>query len=179
VFWFALIPAYLSVAVLLFAVNELPFNHRHSERWIPIRRRDLADLPSTYWRVMVIACLLSLARFSPAFLVLKAHATGIDTALVPVVLGLMYLVFSLAAYPFGVLSDRYDRRLQLGIGTSVLITADIVLASATTIPLVMFGAALWGLQLGATQGVLGAIIADAAPDHLRGTALVSTTSQAA
>jgi MFS family permease len=117
-----------------------------------------------------MASLLALARFSPAFLVLKAHETGVDVAFVPMILGLMYLVYSVTAYPFGVLADHVDRRLQLGIGIVVLIGADVVLANAGTIWLAAFGAALWGLQLGATQGVLGAIFADAAPGRLRGTA---------
>jgi len=82
----------------------------------------------------------------------------------------MHLVFSAASYPFGILADHLDRRLQLGIGTAILISADVVLAGASTIWLTALGAALWGLQLGVTQGLLGATIADVAPDHLRGTA---------
>jgi MFS family permease len=82
----------------------------------------------------------------------------------------MYFVFSMTAYPFGLLADRFDRRIQLGIGAVVLIAADVVLATASTIWLAALGAALWGLQMGATQGVLGAMIADVAPEHLRGTA---------
>jgi len=170
VFWIALIPAYLSIIVLVLAVKEIASNHETREHWLPISPDDLALLPSSFWRVIVIACLLSLARFSPAFLVLKAHGTGVDAAFVPMILGLMYLVYSTSAYPFGVLSDRFDRRIQLGLGAMVLTAADIVLAMAPTIWLAALGAALWGLQMGATQGVLGALIADIAPDRLRGTA---------
>jgi MFS family permease len=113
---------------------------------------------------------LSLARFSQAFLVLKANDIGVDAAFVPMVLVVMHLMFSLAAYPFGILADRFDRRLQLGIGAIILISADVVLASASTVWLTALGAGLWGLQLGVTQGLLGATIADVAPDRLRGTA---------
>jgi MFS family permease len=127
-------------------------------------------LPAVFWWVVAIASLLSLARFSQAFLVLKAHDIGVDAAFVPMVLVVMYLVFSVAAYPFGVLADHLDRRLQLGIGTVILVGADVVLANASTVWLTMLGAALWGLQLGVTQGLLGATIADVAPDRLRGTA---------
>jgi MFS family permease len=127
-------------------------------------------LPAAFWWVISIAGLLSLARFSQAFLVLKASDVGIDAAFVPMVLVIMHLVFSLAAYPFGILADHLDRRLQLGIGTIILIGADVVLANASTIWLTALGAALWGLQLGVTQGLLGATIADVAPERLRGTA---------
>jgi len=170
VFWIALIPAYLSIVVLLVAVKELPFNHDESQRPHSFRRGDAAALPAAFWWVIAIAGLLSLARFSQAFLVLKAHDIGVDAAFVPMVLVVMHLVFSLAAYPFGILADHLDRRLQLGIGTVILVGADVVLASAGTIWLTALGAALWGLQLGVMQGLLGATIADVAPDRLRGTA---------
>ena len=120
--------------------------------------------------MIAIASLLSLARFSQAFLVLKAYDIGVDAAFVPMVLVVMHLVFSVAAYPFGILADHLDRRLQLGIGTAVLISADVVLANASTVWLTALGAALWGLQLGVTPGATRTFIADAAPDRMRGTA---------
>lgn len=170
VFWMALVPAYLSVIVLLAAVKEIPANHAEVERRSSFNRADIAALPSAFWWLIVIAGLLSLARFSQAFLVLKAHDIGVGVAYVPIVLVVMHLIFSVASYPFGILADRLDRRLQLGIGTSILVGADVVLAGAGTIWLVALGAALWGLQFGVTQGLLGATIADMAPSHLRGTA---------
>jgi MFS family permease len=170
VFWIALIPAYVSVVVLVVAVKELPFTRDTVERRVPLRRSELAALPAAFWWTIAIAGLLSLARFSQAFLVLKAHDTGVDAAFVPIVLVVMHLVYSLTAYPFGVLADRIDRRRQLALGTVILIAADLVLASATSVAWVVVGAALWGLQFGATQGLLGASIADAAPERLRGTA---------
>lgn len=170
VFWIALIPAYLSIIVLFLAVREVPFKGRKVGRWFPIHRGDLKVLPPSFWWAIVIASSLSLARFSPAFLVLKAYATGVDAAFAPIILGLMYLVFSMTAYPFGVLADNFDRRLQLVIGTVILIGADALLAGAETIWWTAIGAALWGLQMGATQVALGAAVADAAPEHLRGIA---------
>jgi MFS family permease len=170
VFWMALVPAYLSVIVLLFAVKEFPSNHAEIQRPFSFSRSDITALPAAFWWLIAIAGLLSLARFSQAFLVLKAHDIGVGVAYVPIVLVVMHLVFSAASYPFGILADHLDRRLQLGIGTVILISADVVLAGASTIWLTALGAALWGLQLGVTQGLLGATIADVAPDHQRGTA---------
>jgi MFS family permease len=111
-----------------------------------------------------------LARFTPAFLILKAHNIGVDAAFVPIMLILMHLVYAAAAYPFGMLADRIDRRLQLMAGAAVLIVADVLLASATTVWLVAVGAGVWGLQMAVTQGLLAASVADAAPVTLRGTA---------
>ena len=170
VFAVALLPAYLSIVVLLVSVRELRSNHGDRARRPMIRARDIAALPPTFWSIVAIAALLSLARCSQAFLALKALAVGIDAALVPAVLALMHLVFSVTAYPFGRLADHASRRLQLAIGATILMVADIALAAAGSIWLTAIGAALWGLQLGATQGLLGAAIADAAPDDACATA---------
>jgi len=102
--------------------------------------------------------------------VLKAHQIGIDAAFVPMILVIMYSIYSAAAYPFGVLADGVNRHLQLGIGAVILVAADLVLASAGSIWMTALGAALWGLQMGVTQGLLSAAVADAAPEQVRGTA---------
>jgi len=170
VFWIALAPAYLSIVVLLLAVKELPFAVDAGERRFSIQGKDLAALPARFWWVIAIAGLLALARFSQAFIVLKADDVGLEAAFLPIMLAVMYLVYSMTAYPFGVLADYVDRRLQLGIGAVVLIGADVILATAGDIWWTVLGAALWGLQMGVTQGLLGATVADAAPDHLRGVA---------
>ena len=170
VFWVAVIPAFLAIAVLLFAVKEASNNMAGGESFPGIHVGDLVRLPGLFWWSMAIACLLALARFSMAFLVLKAHDVGLDAAFVPMMLVLMHAVYSAAAYPFGLLADYMDRRLQLGLGALLLITAQVVLASAATVEMAALGAALWGLQFAVTQGLLAASIADAAPDNLRGTA---------
>jgi MFS family permease len=169
VFWIALIPGFASVTVLILWVKEEP--HEHADwRWPPIRRADITSLSASFWWAISIAAILSLARFSPAFLVLKAHSINVDAAFVPIILVAMYLVYSAVAYPFGALADHIERRVQLGIGTATLIVADVVLAWADSLWLTLLGGALWGLQMGMTQGLLSAAVADAAPDRLRGTA---------
>ena len=171
VFWIAVIPAFVSVGVLFVGIKE--DHHPVSAKGQATRLicvSDLTTMPAHFWSVVTIAGLLSTARFSPAFLVLKGHDIGIDAAFVPAMLVVMHLVYSCVAFPFGILADRIDRRLQLGIGVIVLISADLLLASATSISIAALGAALWGLQMGVTQGLLAAMVADAAPVALRGTA---------
>jgi MFS family permease len=170
VFWIALLPGLASVAVLVIGLKEPPNQHRDGGRRLPIARDDLAQLGAAFWWALAIAAIFSLARFSPAFLVLKAHDVGIDAAFVPFILVVMYLVYSAAAYPFGVLADRVSRQLQLGIGAVILVAADLALAAAGSVWMTALGAGLWGLQMGVTQGLLSAAIADAAPERLRGTA---------
>jgi len=169
VFWMAVIPAAMAIGVLIFLVKEEP-----SKQFVPrplrLRRCDLALFASPFWWAIAIASLLSLARFSYAFLILKAHGIGIDAAYVPIMLILMHLIYAVAAYPFGVLADHIDRRLQLMLGALVLIGADFVLAASNEDWMVGIGAGLWGLQMAVTQGLLAASVADAAPVTLRGTA---------
>jgi len=111
-----------------------------------------------------------LARFSVAFLVLKAQQVGMSISLVPLVMAVMNIVYAASAYPFGLLADRAPRSLLLMIGLAVLIASDLVLASAAAWPAVLIGVALWGIHMGMTQGLLSAMVADAAPPRLRGTA---------
>ena len=170
VFWLAVIPGFLSIAVLVIGVEEVSDWPAGLERRIIMRQRDLQLLTPVFWWTLSIAAILALARCSQAFLLLKAGSVGIDPAFVPIILVLMNLVYSLSAYPCGVLADRINRRLQLGIGVAVLIGADLALIFAQTIWLTAIGAALWGLQLGLIQGLLSAVVADASPRQLRGTA---------
>ena len=167
VFWLAVIPAFIAIAILLFAVKEAPNNQARQPR---IRASELARLGAPFWWSISIASMLSLARFSQAFLVLKAHDIGVDAAFVPMILVLTHTVYAATAYPFGVLADHLDRQLQLGLGTVILIAADAILASTHSLEMTALGAALWGLQMAVTQGLLAASVADAAPDKLRGTA---------
>ena len=170
VFWCALIPALLSVAVLAVAVREPDAGARREAR-APIRWAETCRLGGRrYWAVVAVSAVLTLARFSEAFLILRAQHAGLNDALAPLVLVTMNVVYAGAAYPVGVLSDRVDRKRLLAAGFLVLIAADLVLAFASGLPLVMVGVALWGLHMGMTQGLLAALVADTAPPALRGSA---------
>lgn len=168
VFWVAAIPGFLAVGLLSFGIREperlqgrLPTN--------PIRRANLARLPRAYWWVVAIGAVFTMARFSEAFLILRAEQGGLPLALVPLVLIGMNVVYSLSAYPFGKLSDRIDRSKLLALGLVVLIAADIALAWSNHWAWIWLGASLWGLHLGITQGLLSAMVADTAPADLLGT----------
>jgi MFS family permease len=167
VFWLALIPGLISVLVLLVAVREPP--HEAAATRIPLKFGDFRTLGAAYWIVVAIGAALTLARFSEAFLILRAQSTGLSLALAPLVLVVMNIVYSLSAYPLGALSDRIDRKLILVLGFATLIVSDIVLAVASNLLGVMAGVALWGLHMGMTQGLLAALVADEAPIDLRAT----------
>jgi MFS family permease len=167
IFWLALIPGLISVLILLVIVREPPHQAVASE--MPLRYNDLRTLSAPYWIVVGIGAVLTLARFSEAFLILRAQGAGLPIALAPAVLVVMNIVYSISAYPLGALSDKIDRKLMLSAGFVTLIASDLVLAGAGGLPMVMTGVALWGLHMGMTQGLLAALVADEAPPNLRAT----------
>ncbi len=171
VFWIAVIPAMAAVAVILLFVREpeRPATPAHARR-SPISREQMRRLDRRFWGVVTFAAVLTLARFSEAFLLLRAGDTGLRARYIPVVLIVMNIAYAASAYPFGRLADRMSRRALLAWGIALLMAADLVLAGAGSITLVLVGAVLWGVHMGATQGILSAIIADRAPADLRGTA---------
>lgn len=170
VFWIAVLPAFLSVGVLLFLVKE-PERPRELRRVrMPLRRDELRRLGKSYWWVVAVAAVFTLARFSEAFLILKAQSIGMPIALVPLALVLMSLAYSLSAYPAGILSDKMDRFTILAIGLLLLVGADLVLAFTQSVFSAGLGVVLWGLHMGFTQGLLAKLIADTSPPELRGTA---------
>ena len=170
VFWVAVIPAFVSLALIMFAVHEPQRSPELRKVAAPLSKAELLRLGTVYWWVVAITTVFTLARFSEAFLILRAQSVGLPLALVPAVLVVMNVVYAIAAYPAGILSDRVDRMTVLMSGFLVLVAADAVLAFTSGVAGVMVGVALWGLHMGFTQGLLAALIADAAPPELRGTA---------
>ena len=176
IFWVAIIPGVLSVALLLFGVQEPAPAQRSpgAARPNPISKANLRRLSAPYWRVVAIGAVFTLARFSEAFLLLRALQGGLPVAYTPLVLIGMNVVYALGAYPFGKLSDRVSHSALLAWGLAVLIAADLLLASSDHWgwpgAAVVAGIALWGLHMAMTQGLLATMVADAAPADLRGTA---------
>lgn len=169
VFWVAVLPAGLAVGLLIFGVQE-PQRQQVGQRLNPISKENLRRLPGGYWSVVGIGALFTLARFSEAFLILRAQQGGLPIAFTPLVLVGMNLVYSLSAYPFGKLSDSRSHFKLLAWGLVVLLLADVALAYSNHWSWVWAGISLWGLHMGMTQGLLARMVADAAPADLRGTA---------
>lgn len=172
VFWIAVAPAFIAVGLILAAVHE----PTREENVRPIREAGRftkvgsLSLGSSCWLVIAIGAVFALARFSEAFLILRAQSVNLPLMLVPAVLVVMNITYSLSAYPVGALSDHMDRTHVLAAGLFILAAADLVLAQATGIDGLAAGVALWGLHMGCTQGLFATMIADAAPPDRRGTA---------
>ena len=168
VFWVAVVPAVLCVALLAWGVKE-PERPAGTPRTNPIRRDNLRRLSPAYWSVVALGAVFTLARFSEAFLVLRLQQGGLALALTPLVLVAMNLVFALGAYPLGKLSDRIRHSTLLAWGLVALIAADGLLAWSDRGAIAWLGVALWGLHMAATQGLLATMVANTAPANLRGT----------
>jgi MFS family permease len=170
VFWVAVVPAFLAFALILFAVREpqrSPDSHAPNN---PLSLAAIRRLGSHYWLVVAVGIVFTLARFSEAFLILRAQNVGLSVMWVPAVLVLMNAVYAISAYPAGVLSDRMNRKGLLVAGLLFLAGADLALALLPTLSGVAIGVILWGLHMGFTQGLFAALVADASPAALRGTA---------
>lgn len=166
-FWIAVIPAFIAVAILWFAVKEPQHLQPTKRRIVDLRPRDL---PRAFWVLSVVAACFTLARFSEAFLILLGSSAGLPLAWTPLVLVVMNIAYMLSAYPAGILADRMSRTKLLMAGCVVLIVSNLMLANASTPALALAGVALWGLHMGLTEGIFIAMVADAAPEQLRGTA---------
>lgn len=169
IFWVATIPGLMAVALLLFGLRE-PQTASGVKRSNPISKANLRRLGGPYWWTVGVGAVFTLARFSEAFLVLRAQQSGVAMALVPLIMVAMNLVYSACAYPFGKLSDRVSHSALLFFGLSVLIAADLVLAGNNDWISLAIGIVLWGIHMGITQGLLSTMVADTAPADLRGTA---------
>jgi MFS family permease len=170
VFWIAAIPAFVAVAVLIFGVKE-PERHVESTTLHALpRRRELGRFGKGFWIVTAVGAVVTMARFSEAFLVLRANDAGLSLTWTPIALVVMNATYVASAYPAGRLSDRVDRVWLLAVGLATLIVADLVLAVGERVTIVLAGVAVWGLHMGLTQGIFAALVADAAPADLRGTA---------
>ena len=170
VFWFAVIPAVLAVALLVFGVQEPRSAAGRRKFESPVHWKTLSGMGRAYWWVVVVGGVFTLARFSEAFLMLRAQQLGLADAYTPMILIIMNVVYAISAYPFGKLADRMNHQTLLAAGLAVLIVSDLVLAQAQGLATVTLGVALWGLHMGMTQGLLATMVAGTAPTHLRGTA---------
>jgi MFS family permease len=170
VFWIAVVPAFASVAVILLWVHEpeRPATNEGSKTRLTLSA--FAKLGRAYWLVVTVASIFTLARFSEAFLLLRAQSVGLPLALVPGVMVVMNVVYALVAWPAGTLSDSFGRYGLLAAGFGLLLIADLTLAFASNVAGLAVGVALWGLHMGLTQGLLASLIADTSPTTLRGTA---------
>jgi MFS family permease len=170
VFWLATVPAFAAVALLIFGVREPDRVADGKPTGGPIALSDIRRLSTRYWWIATIAAVMTLARFSEAFLVLRAQSVGMALAWIPLVMVLMSVVYALISYPAGVLTDRGRQGALLSGGLVALIVADLILAYAGSVNAVLVGTAVWGVHMGLTQGVLAALVAQTAPSDLRGTA---------
>ncbi|WP_443701292.1 MFS transporter [Pseudomonas sp.] len=170
VLWVAVIPAAIAVALIVMEVKEPTWASSEHKFRSPIHWRVLHDFSSGYWWIVIVGGVFTLARFSEAFLVLRAQQIGLSVTWIPLVMVVMALFYTLSAYPAGWLSDRISRTKLLCVGIGLLVLADLVLAQSSSVITMLLGVALWGLHMGFSQGILASLVADKAPGKLKGTA---------
>ena len=170
VLWFGVVPAVIAVALLIVFVREPERHDSEAKARTRLTLATVKQLPRRYWLIVQLGAVFTLARFSEAFLVLRAQNLGLAIGYIPAVMIAMNVVYAGVAYPAGVAADRFGHRMLLTVGLAMLVLADLVLAGATAPAHAFLGTALWGLHMGLTQGLLSKLVADTAPATLRGTA---------
>lgn len=170
VLWVAVVPAFIAVLLLIVALREPEPSQPAAAPRSPLTLRQARHLSRRYWLIVALGAVFTLARFSEAFLILRAQDVGLALTYVPAIMIVMNVVYALLAYPAGAAADRLSARTLLVFGLGVLVVADIVLAMAASAWTVFLGAAFWGLHMALTQGLLSKLVADAAPVDMRGTA---------
>ncbi len=170
VLWVAVVPAFIAVFLLIIMVHEPESTQRNVNPRNRVTLTDSKRLPIRYWLVVALGAVFTLARFSEAFLILRAQDVGLAISYVPLIMIVMNIFYSIFAYPAGMVADRLSARILLILGLVVLIVADVVLAVAASPWATFVGAAFWGLHMAFTQGLLLKLVADTAPRELRGTA---------
>lgn len=170
VFWVAVVPGVIAVLLVVFGIEGGQHQTVSEAPRVPLRMADLRGLDRRFWAVVAIGALFTMARFSEAFLVLKANDDGLPLVLAPLVLVVMNLVYSLGAYPAGALADAGGLHRPLVYGLVCLVAADLCLASGAGLLASFAGIALWGAHMALTQGLLAQLVAERAPENLRGSA---------
>lgn len=169
VLWIAIIPAFISLGILIFGVKEPP-KKRVKSKYIFMHELKIRSLNSAYWKLVVIGFLLALARFSQAFLLLKVQASGLVIMFIPIAMVITSIFYAISGYPAGKLSDYVGRKFVLLFGIGFLIVADLILGFSNSLWIVFLGISFWGLHLGFTESLLATIITDITRAELRGTA---------
>lgn len=170
VFWFAIIPAAIAFLIIVFAVSDSPARAIDKAPSLPIALAELVRLPPRFWKIVALGAIFTLARFSEAFMILKATHAGLPLAAAPLVLVAMNLVYSLGAYPAGALADSHSARWLLQAGLALLVFANLALGFSSGLVMAFVGIALWGAHMAMTQGLLSKLVADHAPAELAGSA---------
>lgn len=170
VLWVAVLPAAVAVLVIVFGIDEPSYDSTKPTFHSPLNFDALKQFDSQYGWIVLLGAMFTLARFSEAFLVLRAQQVGIGVTWLPLIMVLMSFVYALSAYPVGIVSDRIDKSNLLMVGLGFLMVADILLAQTESVSSLLFAMALWGCHMGFSQGILATMVAENAPAGLKGIA---------
>lgn len=173
IFALAVIPTLIAVYIFNTKIKALyddnaVYTQSSKHKW---KIKDISLMSKNYWQFIFIIIFLMLNRFSEGFITLKAKEVLPQyVSSFPIFMSLYEMCAILISIPIGKMADKFDKRKMLLLGISLLIIADIfgifAYNFATIIAIYLFA----GLHIGATQGLIGSIIAKIAQPHLIGTA---------
>jgi len=165
VFYFAAIPAFVAMVVLVVYVRETP-RPVHAAEALHLERR----LGARFWAFLVVVLLFTLGNSTDAFLLLRAAQLGVPVALAPLLWAMLHVVKSLSSTPGGALSDRIGRKPLIVAGWFVYAAVYLMFGRATAAWQAWALFAVYGIYFGLTEGVEKALVADLVPAARRGAA---------
>lgn len=131
------------------------------------------SMPRSYWAVLAVLGLFSLANSSDTFLLLRATELGFSPWKAVLVYSIFNVTYAGLSYPIGVMSDRLGRWRIIALGWAIYAAVYVALAMLPKSqawglwPLM----AIYGVYMALTDGVGKALIADHAPKEARGAAM--------
>ncbi|MGF1425930.1 MFS transporter [Kitasatospora sp. LaBMicrA B282] len=168
-FWVAVIPACASVA-LVAAVRDTTAARTPSRAPRATGGPRWQELPSGFWRVLVLLTLFGLVNFPDALLLLRAHDLGLGTAGVVLAYAVYNVTYAGLSYPAGALSDRFSRPLVFACGLVFFAVGYLGLGLIHSSWLVFVVLPLYGGFAACTDGVGRGWISTLVPDAAQGTA---------
>ncbi|OYV74113.1 MAG: MFS transporter [Gemmatimonadetes bacterium 21-71-4] len=166
VFWLALVPGAIAVAVVIWGVREVP--KRVASSGAPL---DLSQpMGGRFWAFMAVIFVFTLGNSTDAFLLLRARQLGVPISLMPIIWALLNGVKTVTNTPGGALSDRIGRKPTLVIGWLFYAAVYLAFAHASRQWHAWALFAVYGLYFGFSEGAERALVSDVVPAERRGTA---------
>lgn len=170
IFLLSAIPGMIAILILLSLVKQPPVKDDVKKDHAGWRLSDIKYLPKSFWSLLIVAFVLMLARFSEAFINIRAHDVGWPVHFLPLLIVGMDLVHAGIAYPIGRMANRNNLNTLLLRGILVLVVTNVVFITTQSVVGVAIASMLAGLHVGMTQGILSTLVAESTPAELRGTA---------
>ena len=165
VMWWAVIPAMISVVLSFFVKDNKP--PRRTER----TKKDNTKLPRNFWLAATPFIVFSFTNLPDTLLLLRLSQIGAPMTHVVLAYIGFNLVYTLAAYPAGIIADRLSAYTVYAIGLIAFALTYLTISRLTEpSPMMYIAVALYGFFPALTDGIGKAIVSHTVPKTMHGRA---------